>query len=358
MKHHETNGNSMQAQEDSLIPSLMLAFKRLQGFGSSFAIFHLFESGIYDELVKGPITVDLLASSLKLQGNFVRSILEYCILDGLVVRDGIKYILSSEGESIYPTRGWFQLFVGGYADTLKGLGGTLRNGKYPERDGRYVGVGSCQISKFGAFPLLRKFINSVGVEKGLVVDIGCGDCLNLTTLCQMCPEIRAIGVEPKAEIVQAAREMVEAHHMSDRITIVQSDFLTFTQNYRGEEPDFIVTSFLLQEVLAQAGEKAMIRALTDIGRRFRAYLGVIEVDLRPIDDPVLQTPMGKGYYHLYYLLHRFTNQQLQPKEYWRETFAQCGFTIINESPIDENADTTKLELGFLLQPNSRRQARY
>jgi 2-ketoarginine methyltransferase len=353
MRHHGKQRSDMQKQKESLLPSLMLALKRLRGFGSSFVVFHLFETGIYDELVKGPTAIDILTSSLKLQENFVRSILDYCTLDGLVLRDGINYTLTEEGKSLYLTKGWFQLFVGGYADTLKGMGSALRDGMFPERNGKYVGVGSCQISKYGAFPLLRKFINSVGVEKGLVVDIGCGDCLNLTTLCEICPEIRAIGVEPKAETVQAAREMVEAQHMGDRITIVQSDFLTFTQDYSGEEPDFIVASFVLQEVLAQVGEGAMIQALKGISRRFRAYLGVIEVDLRLLDDPILQTPMGKGYYHLYYLLHRFTNQQLKPKEYWREIFTQCGFNIINECPIDEKADTTELELGFLLKPSSR-----
>jgi hypothetical protein len=110
MRHHGKQRNDMQKQKESLLPSLMLALKRLRGFGSSFVVFHLFETGIYDELVKGPTAIDILTSSLKLQENFVRSILDYCTLDGLVLRDGINYTLTEEGKSLYLTKGWAARF--------------------------------------------------------------------------------------------------------------------------------------------------------------------------------------------------------------------------------------------------------
>jgi len=341
---------------ESFLGNLVPCLDHIQKFTTAYAIFHLFDLEIYRELFAGTTSSGILAQRLSLKPDLLNGLLEYCRIEGLLEKDEEGYRLSSYARMLAPYRGWFEFFIGGYGGTFRDIGTAIKVGAgEPGRDYRHVSIGSCEISRYDAIPLTKRLMSVVPGNHKLVIDLGCGNGMYLTTFCEETPDIRAIGVEARAESYEAASAHISQRQMDDRIKIVYSDAVPFFKTYQGETPDFIVFAFVLHDILGSQGRGSLMELFTEIAVRFPdSHVIVVETDYDLRKEAVLQSPVGKGYYNPYFLTQAVTGQKLQTRDSWREIFTEGGFEILAEKTVDHLVDPSDLEVGFLLKASPRR----
>jgi 2-ketoarginine methyltransferase len=273
--------------------------------------------------------------------------------EGIVETDGKRVRLSELGSRYCRYAGWITLFVGGYGTLFRNVDAILRGThRGARRDAGWVGIGSCLMSQFDSIPLTGALIERVRPDAALVLDYGCGNALSIVTLCERNPRLRAIGVEESAVACEAARRLVAERGLDDRVSVVNADVLSYEPTCT---PDIVVFAFVLQELAGQSGEAELIGFLSKLGRSFpRSHVVVIEVDDVSKTDPgVFETPMGRGFYNYYFMLHPFTDQRLLPDAAWRRIFAEAGFTVVAREVVDRDIDPSGLEVGYVLEPAGR-----
>ncbi len=336
---------------ESFLGNLVSCLEYVQKFTAAYAIFHLFDLELYRELLIGPVNACDLAQRLSLKPNMLEGFLEYCRIEGLVEREEGGFKLSAFARTLAPYRGWFEFFIGGYGTTFREIGPALREGApEPNRDYAHVSVGSCEISRYDAIPLTRRLMKVVPGHHKLVIDLGCGNGMYLTTFCQEARDIHAIGVEAHQESYDAALRHIRQRHMEHRISMVCSDAVSFFRNYQGAPPDFVLFAFVLHDILGVQGRESLLEIFAQIAERFpTTHVIVIETDYDLGQEQALAAPVGRGYYNPYFLTQAVTNQKLQSRRSWREFFGEAGFEIMAEKTVDHLVDPTDLEVGFLLR---------
>jgi 2-ketoarginine methyltransferase len=339
---------------ESFLGNLIPCLDYVQKFTTAYAIFHLFDLEIYRELFAGTTSSETLAQRLSLKPDLLNGLLEYCRIEGLVEKEAEGYKLSSFARMLAPYRGWFDFFIGGYGGTFRDIGTAIRAGAgEPSRDYRHVSIGSCEISRYDAIPLTKRLMSIVPGDHKLIIDLGCGNGMYLTTFCEEAPNIRAIGVESHTESYDAAAAHIKQRRMDDRIKMVCSDAVPFFRNYRGETPDFVIFAFVLHDILGNQGRDRLLELFAEIARRFPdSHVIVVETDYDLHKKEVLESPIGKGYYNPYFLTQAVTKQKLQTRASWRALFAETGFEIMAEKTVDHLVDPSDMEVGFLLKAAS------
>jgi len=211
----------------------------------------------------------------------------------------------------------------------------------------WVGTGSCQISRYDTIPMTKAFIQSVKPDAKHIVDFGCGNALYLCALAKELDGIRAIGIEPDKNAYEAGLRKVAELGLQGQVSLVNVDALDYEIT---EKPDFILFGFVLQEIVSQIGRPAFVEYLSKLGRKFAdSYLMVMEVDYDIDNREVMQSPMGRGYYNPYFLLHPFTNQLLLPKKEWDQIFAEAGFDIVRDEVTSPKADPSGFGICYVLK---------
>ena len=76
---------------------------------------------------------------------------------------------------------------------------------------------------------------------------------------------------------------------------------------------------------------------------------IVEVDYDIDNHKIMKSPMGLGYYNLYYMLHPFTNQKLLSQKKWDEIFSKARFKIVEKKVVDPKVDPSGLEIGYVLK---------
>jgi 2-ketoarginine methyltransferase len=138
--------------------------------------------------------------------------------------------------------------------------------------------------------------------------------------------------------------------MEERITIEQASAPEYVPS---ERVDFVVSAFVLHEIVGQRGVQGTVEFLRSIGERFpEAKLLIVEVC-----DPyregrgelVGSDRQGRGYYNYYIWLHSVTTQRLLTHTQWLELFAQAGYQVVHEERVEDVVDSTGLEIGYALE---------
>jgi 2-ketoarginine methyltransferase len=324
---------------------LVTALEPFSGFVQSAVLYNLIEHGILERVVVDGLPV---AKALEAAGATP----ERTAAIGLFLRTA-GY--TDDGHAtdklvrIWEARGWYQMMIGGYGRTFLEIGSGFGSGESVFRDGRMVGVGSCEISVHDAVPLMYRVLDRRGKAYHSAVDLGCGSGIFLTTLAERYPEMRLTGVEPSAGGAAAAAEFVAASPHAGRIEIVNSDAVGHLER-TGDRYDFGVISFVIHEILGQDGEagvRRFLRSLFDTNPGIE--LLVIDIDYC-WDDPVrMRDPHCANYYNHYFLLHPFTDQRLAPKRYWLDLFASEGLEVVVEDVDTPGLDETGIVTAILLR---------
>lgn len=332
--------------------TLVTALEPFRGFVLSAAIYALGKSGLDGELAGGA-TLDQLDGGGRDRARLA-ALLDYLQAAGLVTCDDGVFTLTDLAHTYREAAAWYEMMVGGYGVTFLALADHLASGTpLAPRVGRYVGTGSCGISMHDSIPLLRRLLATSGRDYRRLVDLGCGSGVYLTELCAQYPGMRAVGIEPDADAVDAARRWVSEQPAGDRVTIEQAgavEWMARTAERPDLAPDLAILAFVIHEVLGQEGEPGVRRLLTGL---FDAApdldLVVIDVDLRSADQAAMTHPLARNYYTAYFLLHPFTGQRLMPRAWWERLFADCGLTVAASGATDPSMDSTGFEIGWLLR---------
>jgi 2-ketoarginine methyltransferase len=329
---------------------LIEALQPIRGMALAMVIFHWFESGLYDRCARGPITVEDTPAAMAYNPERVREFLYYLRNEDLLSEEGGTFVLTDKGRALATFRPWYHFFVGGYAETFLELGDRLGARALPcRRNGRWVSVGSTEISAYDTVPLLASLISHAPRKITRALEIGCGDGGVLVKLCLELPELSAVGVDSNHASVRAGVDLLRRSGLGERVELIHLEAQNTALIDVHPAPDLIITSFLLQEVLGQSGEGEVLELLTTLSRQYpSAQFAVIEVDHRIQDPELMRTGLGGAYYNPYFLLHPFTAQRLLPAEVWERLFERAGLKIVRREGPDPAVDSTGLMLGYLL----------
>ena len=337
----------MQTIEHDLIEAL----QPIKGMALANCIHHLFETGIYGSLCQKDATTAVLANELGLEQVRLKGFLQYLQIEGILNNEGDLFSLTNRARQLEKFEPWYTLLVGGYAETYQQIGHCLKgDGQWATRNVGKVGIGSCGISHFDAIPLTRKLMRRIESPIFKMLDLGCGNALYLTEFCKQEPGIMAFGVEPSANACQSAEAIIADQGLQDRIFIINQDIEEFLDSAIEFEPDLLVLGFILQEILGQEGESGVVKFLKTITDRYpQMKLIVIEVDNQIENPNVMQHGLAQSYYNPYYLIHHFTQQRLESNAWWQALFQKCNLAIVAQDHPDDAVDSTKLEIGYLLE---------
>jgi 2-ketoarginine methyltransferase len=339
-------------QTTTFLSGLSKSLDYIRGYVASQVLFDLLRDGVLDDLATAS-TASAVARRQQVDPELLGAVFEYLTLEDILEKrtnGGVEpeFVLTEYGQSLRQYKGWFNMLVGGYGSIFGSIGTMLKHGTgAASRTGKWVGVGSCQISHYDAIPLARQLIHATRPDASMFVDFGCGNALYLCTFCREMEGIRAVGIEPDPASYEAGLEMVKREGMVDRITLVNCSALEYAI---AEPPDFMMFNFVLHEIYGQVGEQGMIDFVRTIGRTFPdTLLLVVDVDYAVDNHAVMKTPVGLGYYNPYYLLHPFTRQKLVPEKQWDALFARAGFRTVAKRTVDPDVDPTGLEIGWVLE---------
>lgn len=315
---------------------------------------HLFNTGIYDRLDEEPdgTTFGALAEALGLDHDRLRGFLLYLANEDIVTVRGDSVALTRRARSLAEFRAWYTLMIGGYSTTLEQLGRALEEGApWCTRDGRNVGLGSCEVSRYDGMPMTAGLLAGAGVEPRQVLDLGCGNGLYLVEMCRQMPGITAWGAEPDAGGFTEARALIETAGLDQRVRLANTTATGFLSDPpAGCDPDLIVFGYVLHEILAQDGEDAVVELLRSTITRFpRINIVVIEVADEIRNPAVMRHGLARNFWNTYYLIHYFTNQRLEARAFWERLFDKAGLTLHQSVTTPLAVDSTGLELGYLLR---------
>jgi 2-ketoarginine methyltransferase len=324
----------------------------IRAFVLAQAIYHFLESGIQEAIAtSGHITVSKLAKDLELNEKRLLGFLRYLANeDYLRLLPEDKVELTQTGQEIWDVKPWYQLLVGGYAQTFQQISSTLKTeGKYASRNSESVGVGSCGISQHDALPMTRRLLKKIPVKWQTVVDLGCGDGSYLIDLCSSNPNIRGIGLDPDPNSVKSANETAIRLGIADRVCAKLGSATNLPDLSREQSPICFITAFVFQEILEQSGRSAIIELLKSVFKSYpKSYWIVVEVDHRPTDMAVMRKSLGLAYYNPYYLIHNLTEQRLELLEFWEQLYIEAGLKVLATERPDPFYDSLGLKVGFLL----------
>ncbi len=334
--------------------ALVQALEPFRGFVLASMIFTLQQSGLVPDLDEGR-TLDELCERHGLDRARLAATVDYLVAAGLVERsyDGLLR-RTQYARGFDEASAWYEMMVGGYGETFLSLGSHLAAGTPPApRAGGFVSRGSCGISMHDSIPLLRTLLAQTGRPYTRLVDLGCGSGVYLTELCKDYPTMTAVGIEPHPDGARAAREWVESQGLSDRVVIEQKGALEWLGDPENS-PDLAVLAFVIHEVLGQEGEEGVRRLLDTL---FDAApdldLAVVDIDLRSGDAASMAHPLAQAYYNAYFLMHPFTSQRLETREWWEKLFEECGLTVVASGVTDPAMDSTAFEVAWVLRRGDR-----
>jgi 2-ketoarginine methyltransferase len=305
-------------------------------------------SGLFEQLASDrPVTLDRLALALEMNPHRLTALLRYLAAEGIVVNIETFPSLTPRGREYLDFAPWYELFVGGYGNTMYDLPTVMKNENiYADRNAARVGQGSYGIGRYDAIPLVRRLLKHAATSPKVIVDLGCGDGTFLLDLCS--PDNRGIGVDRVSASIEHARNEAIARGYGERVSFETGTVEDFVEQPRGLESPFFIAAFLLQEILEQRGREEVITLIRQMLAIPHSYIAVVEVDHRPTDPHVMRHGLGLGYYNAYYLLHQLTEQRLETTAFWHVLFVEAGAKVITQFTTDPEVDSTGLEVGFLL----------
>lgn len=335
---------------------LVAAIEPLRQMALAHAVYVLLDTGLAATLRDAPGTpLDELATSHEMAPDRLLGYLQYLAAEGYTAPEGGGWALGPLGADALTFRPWFQLLVGGYAGTFAGVGDTLKaDAPWADRNGAEVGAGACGMSMFDAMPLADSLLTNVtGPSRDApltLVDLGCGDGRFLAGLAARRPGLRGVGLEPHAGGAALARRNIAEAELDDRVSIRQEGALAAPSvPVPDDGPVVYLAAYVLQELLEQEGEEAVIELLrTTTASRRDVWWLVLEVDYQP-DDERLKDGLGRAFYNPYYLIHAITEQRLMDITTWESLFARAGLEKVAMEDPDPDVDSTGLLPGFLLR---------
>ncbi|MEV6559413.1 methyltransferase domain-containing protein [Nocardia sp. NPDC051756] len=329
---------------------LIEALEPFSGYVQSAVLYNLIEHGVLEQIVVNGVPARKALESVITTPERVEALQLFLRTAGYTDNDRATDKL----VQIWEARGWYQMMIGGYGRTFLDIGNGFADPAAVPRDGRMVGVGSCEISVHDAIPLMYRVLDQRGKSYRSGIDLGCGSGIFLTTLAEKYADMRLTGIEPSPEGAAAAVEFVAGSVHADRIDIVNADAIGHLEQTDAHY-DFGIISFVIHEILGQEGENGVrkfLRTLFDNNPGIE--LLVIDIDYCWDDAEKMRDPHRTNYYNHYFLLHPFTDQRLAPKQYWADLYDSAGLEVVVDDVDTPGLDETGIVTAMLLRAKENR----
>ncbi|MFO1432615.1 MAG: class I SAM-dependent methyltransferase [Candidatus Competibacteraceae bacterium] len=314
------------------------AFQPIRYFALATNLYHLVDTGLLDDLLEqGPCSIPALAERHGFDPQRLEEFLKYLRNEGFISQTGALFGLSTKGRAFRHYHPIYTFLIGGYAETFLQIGEKLKkNSGWATRNWTKVSIGSSSNARYDTPPILRKLLAHVPEPRFRLLDIGCGNGSYLVDLCEAMPEIEyAYGVEPSQESCEAARTLVRAKNLQDRIQIIPRSTAEFLRSNADYAPNLLILGYILHELLPHEGREGIKQFITQFIDRFpNLNLIVMEIDDQRDAPEFLQHDYGLAFYNLYFLLHGFIDQRVMPAIFWETLFAECGLEIRAKESID------------------------
>ncbi|PVZ08214.1 methyltransferase domain-containing protein [Actinomycetospora cinnamomea] len=334
---------------------LVSALEPINRAFTAFALYAFFDSGVAAALSNDSRTAAELSSICALAGDRLDALIVYLENEDFLKRDAEGRIgFTSKGQDIVHFEPWYRLLIGGYGVTLTQLSQLLANGEqYGARNVRDVAQGSCGISQYDAIPLLEGLLSEAAVRPSSFVDIGCGDGTFLLSVMSSLGVRSGVGLDADPNAIAAARRNASNVGAGGDVQFLATDAASYIRALDSSTKasgTCYVASFVLQEMLQQSGEEAVVDVLRAIAAHSPgAHVLVIEVEPRGVGEH-MKNGLARAYYNPYFLIHRLTEQRLETKEFWQGLFDRAGLEVIGIKTTDSSVDSTGFEFGALLTP--------
>lgn len=339
--------------ESQIEKNLIDGIRPIRKFSLAICIYHLFDTGLYDWLnTEYGRSIKDTSKHFDFDCSKLKTFFQYLLNENIIESKNDLYSLSINGKKYKIFEPWYTMLVGGYAETFLQVGPKLKtNSGWASRNLTKVGIGSCGISHFDAIPLTRSLINKTSVDSYRLLDLGCGNGLYLIEFCKAFQKFEAWGIEPDSGSCQEANTRIAEFGFEKRVHIINKKALDFLNSDFPEcNPNFIFLGFVMHEVLAQEGRSGAIEFFKQIIKRYpEINIIIIEVINKIEEQRIMQHGLSLAYYNPYYLLHAFTCQKLETRQFWINLFADADLEILSEETTDPRVDSTGLEIGFLLK---------
>src|SRR5690606_32690091 len=135
-----------------------------------------------------------------------------------------------------------------------------------------------------------------------LLEIGAGDGRLIVELAKRFPDLVGVVVEPSSKATEAAMRLITAEKLEDRVSVRTLSLQAFLGSAGTFEPTVITLSFVLQEVLGQDGEDAVVAYLERLFARFPDVRLLVTEMSNEWDNPsVMRHGMALAVLNMHYL---------------------------------------------------------
>jgi len=204
---------------------------------SSMVLFTASELDVFTQISAGHTTAEALATACGVEREPLRMILEWCVADGMLARDGVHY-QNTPATQAYLVKGQPAYAANGlkYAQDLypvwAGLTGLVRTGRPAIDPESILGDDKEKTRAFiyamherarGLSSVLPALVDFSGRTR--LLDVGGGPGTYSIALVQKTPGLRSTVLDLPG-VLEITREIVEAHGYADRIDLQPGNYLT------------------------------------------------------------------------------------------------------------------------------------
>lgn len=337
------------------LPGLDFALGNLQGFTDSIALYNLIKTGALDILADRERSADEISQELCCDEIALNSLLDYCCIAGYIARDSHgRFSLTKKGVPLLEAKGWINLIVGGYGEMLLNFHNAALRKVDPSSLVRNddVGNGSCEMSKLGVFKVMEELLEihfPAGVS--LIADLGCGtgDFALKQLESNKCE--KAVFVESSLDCTERIATFASATNLAERVEILNIEAEEAVNQIIRLEPELLVFSFVLHDILGSIGEEALQAILKKIAAELsQSRLLIAEVDNPEQSTMISRSIMGLGYYNSYFWTQKLTSQKIKSLDWWQAFLRKSGFLNVSIERVPKEADPLQLEFVLLAKP--------
>ena len=232
-----TAGPATPSADSARLPNPALLMRLALAYRSSMVLFAATELGVFTAIAEGAGTVDALARACGAHAEALRMLLEACVAEGLLAKDGDAYKNTPATEA-FLVKGRPAYIAHGlkYAEDLyqpwSRLADLVRTGRPPMQPETILGDDKAKTRAFvlamherarGMSAVLPHGVDFTGRTR--LLDVGGGPGTYSIALVRQTPGLRSTVLDLPG-VLEVTREIVDQHGCGDRIELLPGNYLT------------------------------------------------------------------------------------------------------------------------------------
>jgi SAM-dependent methyltransferase len=306
------------------------------GYVGAHVAFAYKELGLFELLApRAPQSLEVLSAQIGCSEARLAALLSVGTALGLLdVDGGHRYCFTPTGESLRKHIGLFTWAVGGYGAFLRELSKLTADGTAQWShliDGSRVALGSHQANE----GLMQSIVHDVmsGLRFRRMADLGCGNAGRLIDLCQRHPMVDAIGFDISEKAIALARQNVEHHGLTERITVRKVNVLDIVEDaelrLELSQIDLVMCFMMLHDLFNTQPPASILLKLRRAFPRARSFVIADTFRMDPPTDPNELPIFSVGFE----LVHSFMGVKIHEPGDYVQAFREAGMSLRQMRPL-------------------------